>query len=489
MVAATAEPIEEVFHSTELANYTTISELVVKYKAHGLRAMELKKELEAEMDLLRSAFNAIGSGPARNNFECKIELCGVEEDARVEQEMKRDAWSILINKLGIRKVMSTKRRKALDDALLSSQNKYHRTNDPIDQMPPIDEENIFAVMQGYRASADEFLDESIAEEYEWIKPWRSDEYVTNRQNRWRIGRKMIKHCVGGYGSTYRPCTHDHPHLQNLDNIFHLLDGKGFPASHNGPLCDAISGLPKQTGVQFETDYFKGRLYRNGNAHIEFRRPDLVKLFNFKCGNRAQLPGDENDRFYDGGADPKDVPTGKLDYFPTPADLAAEMVEMIDVKADGLYCEPEAGCGRIADALRDAGADVECFEIQSDLVDKLRENGHNATQADWLSQPDEPRYDGIVMNPPFNKLQDCAHVMKAWKRLKVGGKLVAIMSRSWGYRNHRLAEEFREFVDANGFRWTELEAGTFKESGTNVASLLVWAEKREAKLAGPLEFLN
>ena len=37
--------------------------------------------------------------------------------------------------------------------------------------------------------------------------------------------------------------------------------------------------------RFETEYFSGRSYRNGNMHLEFRRPDLVAKLNSLAGGR------------------------------------------------------------------------------------------------------------------------------------------------------------------------------------------------------------
>jgi hypothetical protein len=37
------------------------------------------------------------------------------------------------------------------------------------------------------------------------------------------------------------------------------------------------------------------------------------------------------------------------------------------------------------------------------------------------------YDRIIMNPPFDGMEDIDHVIAAWDRLKEGGEMVALMS--------------------------------------------------------------
>ncbi len=71
----------------------------------------------------------------------------------------------------------------------------------------------------------------------------------------------------------------------MDNVFHMLDGKGIPPGYNGPLITAIN----QTGPEGkgQTDYFKFALYAgNGNMHLEFRRIDLVDQLNSVAGGGA-----------------------------------------------------------------------------------------------------------------------------------------------------------------------------------------------------------
>jgi hypothetical protein len=45
----------------------------------------------------------------------------------------------------------------------------------------------------------------------------------------------------------------------------------------------------------ETPYFRCKWYKNGNLHIEFRSPDLLRRLNQFGGDHEQVPGLEKRR--------------------------------------------------------------------------------------------------------------------------------------------------------------------------------------------------
>jgi 16S rRNA G1207 methylase RsmC len=139
-------------------------------------------------------------------------------------------------------------------------------------------------------------------------------------------------------------------------------------------------------------------------------------------------------------------------------------------------EPSAGEGAIAKVLRDEGANVDCVEIDPVRFEKLDAAGFNVTKADFLKFSPDREYDFIVMNPPFAKYQDIDHVMHAIQFLKPGGRLVSVMSLGWTFHSTKKAQLFRDLEEEFAFRdYEELPAGTFKSSGTNVSSTLVFLE--------------
>ena len=112
-------------------------------------------------------------------------------------------------------------------------------------------------------------------------------------------------------------------------------------------------------------------------------------------------------------------------FYTPPELARQVAELAMVKGQ-VVLEPSAGQGALVDACFAAGAkDVECIDLNPDNHAALIERVEKVQIADFLACTglNFPR---IVMNPPFTRDQDCAHVEHALKWLAPGGILVAIM---------------------------------------------------------------
>lgn len=166
---------------------------------------------------------------------------------------------------------------------------------------------------------------------------------------------------------------------------------------------------------------------------------------------------------------------QLQAFYTPEPVIERMVEMADLQIGQRALEPSAGDGRIARRMLDMGCVVDVCEIDEVRQRELQANpGYRLVGCDFLNMnpPEESdRYDRIVMNPPFTKGQDIAHVMHAWRCLKHSGVLVAITSPGWIFRTDKKHVAFREFVNATGV-YEELPEGTFKESGTNVRTMLI-----------------
>jgi len=207
----------------------------------------------------------------------------------IADRFKRAAWGALINKLGIRKLMSSKRAGELDAAIHEPQRwRYRRDETQGDELPEITPETLYDVLAGMVSSADEFMQEAIHEEYDFWKPAETTRYKTN-SGPFALGRKVVKQWMverGWGGRSFTPAHGHRKHLIALDNIFHRLDGQGVPRGYSGPLVDAIS-ICGADG-QGETEFFRFRCFKNGNLHLWFKRLDLLKTFNELAG-RNRLP--------------------------------------------------------------------------------------------------------------------------------------------------------------------------------------------------------
>lgn len=169
------------------------------------------------------------------------------------------------------------------------------------------------------------------------------------------------------------------------------------------------------------------------------------------------------------------------YFPTPDPVIDIMLEHARIEEGHRVLEPELGSCAIADRVAALGATVKGFEVNYTLAEICQAKGYLLKQADFLTVEDRPfnephDYDRVMMNPPFENLQDCTHVMHAHRFLRSGGRLVAVMGPGWRFHNSTKAEAFRDWMERNGGEVYDLPEGSFKASGTGVNSLIVVIDK-------------
>lgn len=167
---------------------------------------------------------------------------------------------------------------------------------------------------------------------------------------------------------------------------------------------------------------------------------------------------------------------KIDgFFPTPATLAAEVVEKAGIIEGNVILEPSAGLGHLAEAITEAHPTnkLVCMEIYKPLAEALELKGFSTVNADFLMcagiEPDK-----IIMNPPFENLQDIDHVNHAWDLLKQGGRIVAIMAGNKS-RETAKVKDFMQLVDQYG-TWEQNAPGSFasafRPTGINTITVIL-----------------
>lgn len=168
----------------------------------------------------------------------------------------------------------------------------------------------------------------------------------------------------------------------------------------------------------------------------------------------------------------------IDFFPTPEEYAADLVDRLGIEPGMVVLEPSAGHGMLADAARDAGATVEAVELASDLRDILQEKGFSLVGNDFMETTPSQRYDAVIMNPPFSNDMDIDHVRHAFAHLKPGGRLAAIVSSMAGQRSNKKNKAFREWLDDLGASEEMMPEGAFKDSlnPTSVRTKIITIEK-------------
>lgn len=254
--------------STDLAIRETLPALIACYQRAETEVRQAYDLLEAAQSRLQTGFSDLGCHCFSTNPRdyCKV---GSSAADLVMETIKIEAWRVLVERMELRRVLSVKRRKELDSQLQNG-----------DKLPDITEENIVAMLQDNLASIDLYMKEAIHEVFDFL---RSSASLLKSNSEFELGKRVILcHAVtpGYIKGTFQVAYRHEPELTALDNVFSVCDGKGTIKTHRGPLCDAISQCRDGVGA---TEYFHFRCCRNGNLHIEFKRPDLVTRLNVAAG--------------------------------------------------------------------------------------------------------------------------------------------------------------------------------------------------------------
>lgn len=171
---------------------------------------------------------------------------------------------------------------------------------------------------------------------------------------------------------------------------------------------------------------------------------------------------------------------KFQYYPTPKELAMRMVQQAGIESHHRVLEPQAGQGHIVDCLPEI-RDLVLVELMPENYQVLTRkymsgdyttNTISIINEDFLKYNPDEGFDRIIANPPFTKNQDIDHVLHMYDLLNPDGRIVSLMSPSWIHGSQKKQVAFREWFDEVNGRMEEIPEGTFKQSGTNVRTILI-----------------
>jgi hypothetical protein len=153
------------------------------------------------------------------------------------------------------------------------------------------------------------------------------------------------------------------------------------------------------------------------------------------------------------------------YFPTPEVIARAAIELADISPDDTVLEPSAGQGGIAEYFP-LQHRVVCVEISSLHCEILRAKGFVTVQADFMEwAPSAPKFDRIVMNPPFSEGRALAHLKAAANLLKPAGRIVAVLPTSL---------KGKDVLPGWTLEWSRPYEGEF--AGTSVSVVILKGEQ-------------
>ena len=368
-------------------------------------------------------------------------------------------------------------------------------------LPPITVETINATLDEFESNLQEIFQRGVATAFSTL-----DRRFKSHDG-FKVGTRLIlTNAFNGHGD-WRTHYGQQDTLLDVERPFLILDGKPPCKPENGIIGQMIKEREGYRGVRRSLHhgaYFKIRVFENGNCHLWFTRKDLVDKVNqilagyYGAGLGWGKGGHE--------ADPEEVFKGaelrphakNFGLFETPDGLADEVIDdgILRDPDSLLILEPSAGRGQLAkravrnpDCVKRYGDEptprpqhrVVAVEVQQELCDELHKIGtlHKVIHRNFLEMTPNPIYDRVLMNPPFDKGRDIDHVHHAFKFLKPGGRLVAIMSASTEFSQTKKAKAFRAEMQENCNRWekwfTDLPPRSFP--GTNVNTIMVKVWKR------------
>ncbi len=168
-----------------------------------------------------------------------------------------------------------------------------------------------------------------------------------------------------------------------------------------------------------------------------------------------------------------------DLYPTPEPVGFKMVEWLGLKAGDSVLEPSAGTGAIAQWVQQ-GISLTAVEPSFDLYGKLSVNVNTGNakilQTDFEDFSIKNKFNGIAMNPPFVGGKAIKHLKKAFRHLKDGGRIAAIIPEGKAAKDFDEWLESDDLVGAFPVATIKLPQVTFEKAGTKVRTKIIVLDK-------------
>lgn len=183
-----------------------------------------------------------------------------EEDAVAIGIKQFDAtgWQYLLAESGMRSLMDATARSKWDDAITKL------------DVPELTRPNIESTFARLHDSRAEMFERGVIAVFQSLS-W---EHKTNLPA--KFGKRIVVTGLGGYHAD-QTCDR----LDDLIRVLHVMDGKPEPDHRHGAymLLSGAGALRSRQAGEVDTEYLHIRFFMNGNAHVTFKRADLVERMN------------------------------------------------------------------------------------------------------------------------------------------------------------------------------------------------------------------
>ena len=296
-----------------------------------------------------------------DDFMKAVQLPDVDQYRRVARKITDlRCWAHIVSITDLERLMDLEEKEKLRAQMRYVPDRVDRrgqliTGEEVERgMPPLTVDNIYATLERFRSDAAMIFRRGIANVFSKLdRRFRS-------HDGFKIGSRIILTYVFdrdghfSWGSM-------RDKLIDIERVFSVLDGR--PEASFQSALDAIqrsrSGFRVQQS-EAETDFFIIRGFKNGNAHLWFRRPDLVEKVNKLLGEYyGEVIGDADTKAEDPLERRAMTPAKNFGFYPTPDDAAAilfgerrrggksiSLLRDID-KPQMRILEPSAGTGNLA----------------------------------------------------------------------------------------------------------------------------------------------
>jgi 16S rRNA G966 N2-methylase RsmD len=454
--------------------------------AHAAKAIQHMQDAQAAMDAAsehaRTAHNdrVFGGLDRTTSVHYQRLFHPVDGDASLRayrQDLDARVWMHLIERAGM-------------DALMDRQAKEDFYRDLCGDVPEVTEDNVWSTLRGLAGDAKLIFQRGLA------RAFASLDHRFRSHDAFKLGSRVVLTNVFNEYGTWHYRGNMRETITDMERAFLVLDREsGAGLTSVGSLVQAIErqrghGMSRRQGY-VESDYFRVRTFKNGNAHLWFTRDDLVQKANETLADYygAVLPDAVPDDVTGDSVRSYALSTD-LAFYPTPSKVVETLMSMIRNTHGpiGRVLEPSAGDGAIVRALLPVSEQVFAIEAHPDRANTLRQmqslplgSRLLVQQANFLAIPARANFDLVVMNPPFCGTHWMAHVRHAFDFLKPGGTLLSVLPVSAELGETKKHEDFRAWAEASrgrcwGSMFSNLPAESFASSGTRISTVVLRLHK-------------